>query len=208
MAVIFPLNAKSTALLVYDVINEMADPDGAFYATAINEILPRIQKLRELCRARGMPVFYTVPVNKGPEDMGRMADFYPELASRNLFRAGSRGTEVHQSIKPEKEDTIIEKPRYGAFYGTELEGILRRRGKDTLLICGVSTQVGCGTTAREAANRDFKAIVIKDACLSRPIADQGWGPISQEEAERVHLSTLARSFAMVASADEVISKLS
>lgn len=207
MTVTFTLEEKSTALLVYDVINEMADPEGAFYSPDTGEILPLIQKLMALCRVKGMPVIYTVPVNKGAEDMGRMADFYPELVSRNLFRPGSRGSQVHHSIEPEKGDIVIEKPRYGAFHGTQLEEILRGKGIDTILICGISVAVGCSTTAREAASRDFKAVIVKDACLSRPIADQGWGPITEEEAERVHLSTLARSFAMVASAAEVMRQL-
>ncbi|MBM2831060.1 MAG: isochorismatase [Dehalococcoidia bacterium] len=208
MAVIFPLESKKTALLIYDVTNEMADPGGAFYDPSVNRILSQIQKLLTLCRRRGIPVFYTVPVNKGAEDMGRMADFYPELASRRLFRPGSYGSQVHSSIKPEAVDRVIEKPRYGAFYGTRLNQRLRRKGIDTILICGISTQVGCGTTAREAASRDYKVVMVRDACLSRPIADQGWGPVNQEDVERVHMSTLARSFAMVASTDEVMRKLS
>lgn len=207
MAITFSLDAKKTALLIYDVVNEMADPGGAFYDPSVNLVLSPIRRLLSFCRARGIPVFYTVPANEGREDMGRMADFYPELASSGLFRAGSRGSQVHSSIEPEKGDTIIAKPRYGAFYGTRLHQILRRKGIDTILLCGISTQVGCGTTAREAASRDYKVVMLKDACLSRPIADQGWGPVSAEDVERVHMSTLARSFAMVASSEEVIRKL-
>ncbi|MDP2744342.1 MAG: isochorismatase family cysteine hydrolase [Dehalococcoidia bacterium] len=207
MAVIFPLEPKKTALLIYDVVNEMADPGGAFYDPSVNEILSQIQKLLGVCRARGIAVFYTVPANKGREDMGRMADFYPELVSRGLFRPGSHGSQVHSSIKPEAGDRIIEKPRYGAFHGTRLDQVLRRKGIDTILICGISTQVGCSTTAREAASRDFKVVMVRDACLSRPIADQGWGPVNQKDVERVHMSTLSRSFAMVASTDEVTRRL-
>ena len=207
MAVTFALDAKKTALLVYDVVNEMADAGGAFYDPSVSRVLSPIQRMLSSCRTMGIPVFYTVPASEGPEDMGIMATFYPELAARGLFRTGSRGSEVHSSIKPEKGDTVLAKPRYGAFYGTRLHQILRRKGIDTILLCGISTQVGCSTTAREAASRDYRVVMVKDACLSRPIADQGWGPVSAEDVERVHMSTLARSFAMVATSDEVIRRL-
>ncbi len=60
-------------------------------------------------------------------------------------------------------------------------------------------------TARDAMNRDYKAIVVSDACLSRAMGDQGWGPVSKEELMKVHFSSLARAFAMVVDTEKLLS---
>ena len=64
-------------------------------------------------------------------------------------------------------DILLEKPRFGAFYGTDLELILRAHGIDTVIISGISTPVCCDTTAREAQARDFRR-VGPDALATRP----------------------------------------
>ncbi len=120
MTVIFPLEAKRTALLVYDVINEMADPEGAFYSPSTGEILPRIQKLMALCRDKGMPVIYTVPVNKGAEDMGRMADFYPELVSRNLSGRGAEAPGFTLPSSRKRGIPLLRNPGMAPFMGLSL----------------------------------------------------------------------------------------
>ncbi|MDZ4247032.1 MAG: isochorismatase family cysteine hydrolase, partial [Dehalococcoidia bacterium] len=107
------------------------------------------------------------------------------------------------SISPTKGDVIIRKNRIGAFYGSNLHRILKRRGIDTVIVSGVSTSVGCDTTARDATNRDYKTIFVSDGCLSRPLADQGWGNITGEDVARVHLSSLAKAFAMVVTTQQV-----
>jgi len=61
---------------------------------------------------------------------------------------------------------VIDKPGKGAFYQTDLELLLRKRGIDTLLVCGVTTEVCVNTTVREANDRGFRCIVIGDCCAS------------------------------------------
>ena len=54
------------------------------------------------------------------------------------------------------------KRQWGAFYGTELDLQLRRRGIDTIVLCGVSTNIGVETTAREAYQRGYNQVFVKD----------------------------------------------
>jgi nicotinamidase-related amidase len=62
------------------------------------------------------------------------------------------------------DDThIITKRQWGAFYGTDLDLQLRRRGIDTIVLCGIATGIGVDTTAREAYQHGFNQIFVEDA---------------------------------------------
>lgn len=58
---------------------------------------------------------------------------------------------------------FITKRQWGAFYGTDLDLQLRRRGIDTIVLCGISTGIGVDTTAREAHQRGYNQIFVEDA---------------------------------------------
>lgn len=57
----------------------------------------------------------------------------------------------------------ITKRQWGAFYGTELDLQLRRRGIDTLVLCGISTGIGVDTTARDAFQLGYRQVFAEDA---------------------------------------------
>ncbi|TGA96141.1 hydrolase [Sporolactobacillus shoreae] len=57
----------------------------------------------------------------------------------------------------------ITKRQWGAFYGTDLDLQLRRRGIETIVLCGISTGIGVDTTAREAYTRGYEQIFVEDA---------------------------------------------
>jgi nicotinamidase-related amidase len=58
------------------------------------------------------------------------------------------------------------KPRFSAFYGTNLDTILTALGTETLLVGGISTQRSVEGTARDAKNRDLQCIVVSDCCTA------------------------------------------
>ena len=58
------------------------------------------------------------------------------------------------------------KPRFSAFYGANLDGILNALGTDTLLVGGISTQRSVEGTARDAKNRDMQCVVVSDCCTA------------------------------------------
>jgi ureidoacrylate peracid hydrolase len=75
---------------------------------------------------------------------------------------GEPGAQFHEDIRPLSREITIGKFRYNGFYGTELENLLRRLGRDTIAISGVATNVCCGSTARDGAMRDFKVVFLSD----------------------------------------------
>ena len=68
-----------------------------------------------------------------------------------------------EEIKPTHKDIVIAKRQWGAFYGTELDLQLRRRKIETIVLCGVSTNIGVETTARDAYQRGYNQVFVTDA---------------------------------------------
>jgi nicotinamidase-related amidase len=76
-------------------------------------------------------------------------------------------TEIVPELGPEPGDLIIAKRQWGAFYGTELDLQLRRRGVDTILLAGISTNIGVESTARDAYERGYQQVFVEDAMGAR-----------------------------------------
>jgi len=79
---------------------------------------------------------------------------------------GEPGHDLIPELAPAPGEPVVDKPGKGAFYATDLGSILGHRGVDTLLVCGVTTEVCVHTTVREANDRGFKCIVVGDCCAS------------------------------------------
>ena len=77
-------------------------------------------------------------------------------------------------LKPEDCDFVVIKRRTNAFVGTDLELYLRTLGVKTLLMGGISTEMGVEDTARYARNLDFNVVILKDCCATMDQAVQDW----------------------------------
>jgi nicotinamidase-related amidase len=71
----------------------------------------------------------------------------------------------------EPRDLLITKRQWGAFYGTDLDLQLRRRGIDTLVMGGVATNFVVESTARDAAERGYRLIFVEDAMAARSLEE-------------------------------------
>jgi nicotinamidase-related amidase len=75
--------------------------------------------------------------------------------------------DIVPALGPAPGDIVITKRQWGAFYGTELDLQLRRRGVDTILLVGISTNVGVESTARDAYERGYEQVFVEDAMAAR-----------------------------------------
>ena len=199
----FAVVPARTALINVDMQNAfvenspLAAPEGL-------AVLQRINRLSAACRKAGVLVVHTVVTYRPDQsNIGIAKEFMPPAAlAARLLDKGQESAELHKGLVVEPSDIILDKPRYGAFYSTDLELILRNKGIDTVIITGICTNVCCETTAREAAVRDFKVLFTSDGT-----ATFGVGGLTHQEIQRATCATLSVVFAQVLTVDEVIAKI-
>jgi ureidoacrylate peracid hydrolase len=197
----FAVVPERTALINVDMQNcfvhgsPIAAPDGLV-------ILERINRLAEACRKAGILVIHaSIVVRPDGSNLGVLAEFSPPVRE-GILNKGSESAALHSGLVVDRRDVLLDKPRFGAFHGTDLELILRRRGIDTVIISGVATNVCCETTAREAAVRDFHVFFLSDGT-----ATAAMGNASAAELQKATCATLGFLFAQVLTVDEMIGKI-
>ena len=197
----FPVVPAKMALINVDLQNLFVDgypmsaPDGL-------ELLERINGLSGVCRTAGIQVIHAMHVVRPDgSNIGVLGELVPPV-KRGVIDQGAESAALHDDLEVEDGDIILEKPRYGAFHGTDLELILHARGVDSVIVTGITTSVCCETTAREANARDFRVFFLSDGTSTF-----AFGGMTKEEIERATLVNLAHCFAQVLTVGEMIAKI-
>ncbi len=149
------VDPASTALVVVDMQRDFVEPDGALPVPGARETVPRIRRLLDWARARGLVVVYT-------QDTHDPGDPEWEIWGRHVER-GTAGWRIVDELAPNDGELVLEKVRYDGFYGTPLDSELRRRGVDTLVICGTVANICVHYTAASAGLRWYRVIHPIDA---------------------------------------------
>ena len=166
-------------------------------------MLDRINRVAAACRAAGIVVIHTKHVLRPDgSNIGVLGEIAP-VVKEGIIKKGSKSALLHKELIVDPQDILLEKPRFGAFHGTDLELILRSRGIDTIIVTGIATNVCCETTAREATVRDFRVFFLSDGTTTFDIGD-----VSAAELKRATCATLGFLFAQVLTVDEMIRKIS
>lgn len=208
MKVKYPIIPEKTAMLVVDMQNDFVQEGAPIEVPHARAMVPRLNRLLDVCRTHKIPVIYIHHVIRGSGiDAGRLADHHAAIRNNEAIIEGTPNVEIYEGLKPHPGDLVVAKPRYSAFYGTNLEAILRSQSIDTLIISGTVTNVCCDSTARDAFSRDYKVIFLSDGTATRDLPDLGFGPVSVEEIQKVVLTVLAMSFTQVSSIDQVIAEI-
>ncbi|GAB4065058.1 hypothetical protein GCM10028812_06650 [Ancylobacter sonchi] len=152
------LAPRRAALLVHDMQRYFLRPFAAD-AAPLTPLVANIARLIAAARVVGMPVFYTAQeVRQDRRDRGLQAD---------LWGAGMSDPAEHRPIldalAPAGGDLVLVKHRYSAFQRSNLETLMRVRGRDQLVICGVYAHIGCLLTAADAFMHDIEPFFVADA---------------------------------------------
>ena len=162
MRVTYPIIPEQTAMLVVDMQNDFVQEGAPIEVPGGTRHGPTPQPLAGRT-AHTIQVIYIHHVIRGGDiDAGRLADHHATIRNNKAMIAGTPNVEIYEGLKPHVGDLVVAKPRYSAFYGTDLEAILRSKGMNTLLISGTVTNVCCNSTARDAFSRDYKVIFLSD----------------------------------------------
>ncbi len=148
-----------SALLVLDVQNYFFQEGSPAYLDASPPILPHINALVEHASRANWPVIFTT--HHPPSDKGNL------MAQK--WRHLPRGEEcaLYEGLHAADHAEHMAKEHYSAFFRTNLEESLSRRGITRVVVCGVMTHLCVDTTVRHAFLLGFKPVVVADACCSK-----------------------------------------
>jgi len=151
------IETTRAALLIHDMQNYFVRAFAA--GSPIEPAIANMRALRDLCDARDMPVFYTAqPGGQDRRDRGLQADLWGPGMTRDHGDPA-----IVSGLEPTERHVVLTKWRYSAFQRTTLAQMLRARGRDQLIICGVFAHIGCMTTALDAFMRDVQPFMVADA---------------------------------------------
>ncbi len=155
------LNPATTALVLID-LQEGILPFGLGPHSA-RDVVARAAKLAQQFRAANAPVILVrvgwsadfAEALKQPVDTQHAAAVLPD----NWWDWAAGLGEQESDIK-------VIKRQWGAFYGTDLELQLRRRGIENIVLAGISTNIGVESTARNAWELGFNLVIAEDVCTA------------------------------------------
>jgi len=155
------IDKTKTAIVVIDLQKGILSMPTKPYPA--HDVVENAAKLVNTFRKNGMPVFLVHVITTKETMLNVVSD-------DSFSRPSALPTdwaEFVPEMAPTPNDIVITKKQWGAFYGTDLELQLRRRGMDTIVLCGIATDYGVESTARFAYEYGFQQIFAEDAMASR-----------------------------------------
>ena len=174
------IDPARTAVIMIDMQRDFLEP-GGFGETLGNDVsllqaaVEPCAALLEVARMHGLLVIHTreghrpdlsdAPRAKVERGAPSLRIGAPGPMGRILIR-GEPGHDIVPALYPIAGEPVIDKPGKGAFHATDLGSILQYHGIETLIVCGVTTEVCVHTTVREANDRGYRCLVPSDCCAS------------------------------------------
>lgn len=172
----------SAALLTVDTQNDFTLPGAPAEIQGTAEAVPQMQRLVETFRSEDVPVVHAIRLYKRDgSNVDRCRREHIESGAE-IVRPGTDGAELIEELKPSAQvrldadrllrgdfqevgpqEWIMYKPRWGAFYRTDLDGFLAARSVDTVVVCGCNYPNCPRTTIYEASERDYRLVFVSDA---------------------------------------------
>jgi len=168
------LDPARTALLVIDMQNAFVHDRGTLGLSGVNvraaqDTIEPQRRLITTCREAGLPVLWTLQVHIEPDHSRARKRLLGHTAKRKRVSAlaGTWDAQLVDELSPLADDPtyVIVKHRFGAFYETRLEQMLRMLGTEALLVTGVTANACVETTLREAYLRDLDVVAVTD-CIA------------------------------------------
>ncbi|HLP47465.1 MAG TPA: isochorismatase family cysteine hydrolase [Candidatus Kapabacteria bacterium] len=154
---------RSPVLIILDMQKDFLLKEGLLKVWGGPAIIPNLQKLIKVFHKNDLPVIFTRHIYENPEqDGGATARWWKANRHSMLLREHTWHSEISDFLIPDTKDRIISKRRYSAFFGTDLEILLRTANINDVVITGVCTNICCEATAHDAFFRDFNIFFVID----------------------------------------------
>jgi ureidoacrylate peracid hydrolase len=187
--------------LVIDMQNGFCHSKGSFASmgadvSALTHAIDGCRRLIDAAHSSDVPViFFKVQLRPDLRDVGVVfGEIMTAVPGNKALIAGSWDAEIVDELAPDPaRDIVIEKNRFSGFFGTNLDGLLRSLGIDTLVVTGVGTDVCVDSTVRDAAQLNYRCIIPREAV----------GTTDPDINESI-LRVMQHAFARVVDVDDVV----
>ena len=184
------LTPATTALVLIDLQNGIVAREAQ--PRTSKEVMANASRIAAAFRAKQAPVVYI------HVDLGHFLQLISDVPARDPNAPPPPPSAM--DLAPESGfmdgDILITKRHWGAFAGTNLEETLRKHGVTTIVLCGISTNAGVESTARQGTGLGFNFVIVEDACAS-----------NDADAHRFAFEKIFPRIARVRSTAEVINAL-
>lgn len=208
----FPVDLTRMAILVIDMQNAFASKGGmfdlwGFDLSHIPQVVATIKEITSAARAKKVKVVYVAHrLSPDLREVGSMSRFWynkdlrdcrdkPEMRDRLLVQ-GTWGAEIIDELMPQEGEMVIEKRRFSAFVGTELDMMLKTYDIRYLVFTGVATNICVESSLRDASHLEYLSILASDATAASP-------PSRQEST----IGNVTQVFGWVTTSDNIIKAL-
>lgn len=184
------------AFIIIDMENGFINSESAQCIKMAAQTVDRCAAAAETARKRGIPVIFVNRIyRKSGVDVEhtRYKQWYSGGRAMSEVCDASIDYNNPPALCPKEDDIVIIKPRFSAFFLTELDLILRRLGVDTVILTGTTTPNCIRTTCYDAISLDYNVVVIDDCCSSQT-----------EEIQRANIYDMKNIGAHIITADEFI----
>ena len=196
-------DSHDTALVIVDMQNFYMKEGASSYCPHAQAIVPNVNRLADAMRRFGGPVIWLRNVTNSEafktwtRHYDRMSETRIGIRKRELAKDGE-GFQFWHEMDVRDTDRKVEKTRYSAFIpgASNIERVLGEYSADTLIICGVATNVCVESTARDSMMMNYRTLIVEDACAANSV-----------NAHETSLNSLYLNFGDVQTTDQVIENL-
>ena len=143
---------ENTALVIIDIQNDYF-PGGAMQLEGADAAGAKAAALLAKFRKEAVPVIHVRHLSARP--------------GSTFFLPGTKGAEIHESLRPLGGETVVEKNFPNSFRNTGLKEILEKNKIQNLVVAGMMTHMCVDASVRHAADLGYKVTLLADACATR-----------------------------------------
>lgn len=178
-----------TGLILVDIQNDYF-PGGKMELAAMDAAAANAGKLLDLFRTKAWPTFHIQHISN--------------YAGATFFLPDTEGGELHKSIAPLPQETVIQKNFPNSFRDTVLLDALKTEAVERVVVCGAMSHMCIDATTRAAADLGFACVLIHDACATRDLAFGGV-TVTAADVHASFMAALGSAYAQVESCSDFMS---
>jgi ureidoacrylate peracid hydrolase len=158
----FRIDPTRCAVIVIDMQNSFLEVGAVFETPNGRRIIPNINRIVGRARQALIPVIWTQS-DHSPPGGGLILERHPVIKETKELWRGERSFELYREmVQPNGAEHRIVKHKYDAFFGTNLDEVLKTLKRDTVVLVGVATDICCESTAMGAFFREYRVVFLRD----------------------------------------------